>query len=101
MNALLLLDREAIAHACVEHGVLRLRIFGSATSDRFDPSSSDLDFLVTFSPDVPNHFHAYFDFKDALEEITGRSVDLVEESAIRNPFFARSAYASAEDLYAA
>jgi predicted nucleotidyltransferase len=32
-------------------------------------------------------FHQYFDFHAALERLFGRSVDLVEQSAIRNPYF--------------
>lgn len=39
------LDREAIAIACHAHGVQRLRLLGSATSDHFNPSHSDVGVL--------------------------------------------------------
>ncbi|WP_211236509.1 nucleotidyltransferase family protein [Arthrobacter castelli] len=50
MDAATLLDSEAIRGACEQYGVERLRVFGSALSDRFDPEHSDIDFLVDFLP---------------------------------------------------
>ena len=95
------LDIEAIRRACERHGVTRLRIFGSATTEHFDPQASDVDFLVDFAPDNPNLFHDYFELKFELEKITGRPVDLVDASAVRNPYFRASAFSTAEELYAA
>jgi predicted nucleotidyltransferase len=67
---------------------LWLELFGSATHERFDSASSDMDFLVEFDRDSPmGPFRQYFDFKAALEDVFGRPVDLVERSAIRNPYF--------------
>jgi uncharacterized protein with HEPN domain len=40
----------AIAELCRRFGVRRLDLFGSAATGRFDPGSSDLDFLVEFEP---------------------------------------------------
>jgi len=95
------LDLDAIAHACERFGVRRLRIFGSALTDRFDPSTSDVDFLVDFLPGRGDYFHDYFDLKTELERIFGRKVDLVDAGAVRNPYFAKSAFSSAQDVYAA
>ena len=97
----LLIDREAIARACRAHSVSRLRMFGSATTAAFDHERSDVDFLVEFAPGTDDPFDAYFGSKEDLELIVGRPVDLVMESAVRNPFFAASASSSARDLYAA
>lgn len=97
----MLLDLEAIRSACERYGVERLRVFGSALTDRFDSEKSDIDFLVTFKPGRENVFHDYFDLKFELEEIVGRGVDLVMERSVRNPFFKASALAAARDLYAA
>ena len=94
-----MLDLDAIARACKRNGVERLRIFGSALTVHFDPDGSDIDFLVDFAPG--NLFHAYFDLKFELERITGRPVDLVDASAVRNPYFKASAFGSAQELYAA
>ncbi len=96
-----LLDVEAIRRACEHHGVARLRIFGSALTDRFEPESSDVDFLVDFLPEREDMFDDYFDLKLELERIVGRGVDLVDAGSIRNPFFKKSALGNAQELYAA
>lgn len=101
MRAALVLDREAIARTCDAHGVQRLRLFGSAISDRFDPAHSDVDVLVEFAPGTPDPFDAYFGLKEDLERLFDREVDLVMADAMRNPHFAASALASAKELYAA
>jgi predicted nucleotidyltransferase len=95
------IDREAVAQACRAHGVRTLQIFGSATSTRFDPAHSDVDFLVEFFPGSTDPFDDYFGLKEDLERIVARDVDLVMVAAVRNPFFARSAAETAEQLYAA
>jgi predicted nucleotidyltransferase len=95
------LDFEAIALACERFGVRRLRIFGSALTDRFDPTASDVDLLVDFLPGRGDYFHDFFDLKTELERIFGRDVDLIDAGAIRNPYFAKSALGSAQDVYAA
>lgn len=95
------LDLEAIRRACEQYGVERLRIFGSSLTDRFDPATSDVDFLVDFLPQREDLFNDYFDLKFELERIVGRDVDLVDAGSIRNPFFKRSALRSAQDIYAA
>ena len=95
------LDADAITRACELHGVERLRIFGSILTDRFDPERSDVDFLVDFLPGNDDLFNDYFDLKTELERIVGRQVDLVDASAVTNPYFKASVFGSAQDLYAA
>ena len=101
MDSTLVLDREAIAAVCRAHSVQRLRLFGSATSARFDPRRSDIDVLVEFAAGVSDPFAAYFGLKEDLERLLGRGVDVVMASAVRNPHFAASAVAETEELYAA
>lgn len=72
MSSALVLNRDAIACACRAHGVQRLRLFGSATSDRFDPGHSDVDLLVDFAPGTPDRFDAYFGLKEDLERLLDR-----------------------------
>lgn len=55
-------DDEALARVCQERGVARLRVFGSATGDDFDPERSDLDFLVDFIPERPDILGDFFCF---------------------------------------
>lgn len=101
MSIALEIDQDALARACERFGVTRLRVFGSSLSDRFDAESSDVDFLVDYEPDSERTFPAFFAFRDELERIVGRPVDLVDTRTLRNPYFRRSALASAQDVYAA
>lgn len=101
MEAASFLDIGAIRSACERFGVERLRVFGSVLSDRFDPLTSDVDFLVSFRPGRENLFHDFVDLKFELERIVGRDVDLVMERSVRNPFFKASTLGTAQELYAA
>jgi predicted nucleotidyltransferase len=101
MKAAETLDIDAIRRACEQFGVERLRVFGSVLTDRFDPETSDFDFLVVFRPHRENVFHDYLDLKAELERISGRGVDLVVERSVKNPFFKASVFGSAQDVYAA
>lgn len=101
MNAVALLDRDAIARACRQFGVARLRVFGSAVTDDFDPARSDFDFFVDFQPQVADLLGTYLGLSAELARITGRKVDLVMTDAVENPYFAAQAARGAQDLYAA
>jgi hypothetical protein len=91
-----------LSELCREFHVLRLELFGSALSSAFDSEQSDLDFLVEFQPLQPSDYAtAFFNFKEALERLFERPVDLVVASAIRNPYFRRSVEQSKALLYAA
>lgn len=79
---------DELAELCETYGVRRLEVFGSALRSDFDPKQSDIDFLVGFSEVHPlGAFERYFGLKEALERLFHRSVDLIEERAIRNPYF--------------
>lgn len=101
MASALALERDAIANLCRRHGVSRLRVFGSALTGRFDSAGSDVDLLVDFDPQTVDLFVASFGLKEDLERLLNRQVDLVMTNAVTNPYFAKSAIASAEELYAA
>jgi predicted nucleotidyltransferase len=91
-----------LAALCRQFHVQRLELFGSALSGGFDPSSSDLDFLVEFATLAPGEYATtFFGFKEALEDLFGRPVDLVVLSAIRNPYFRSNIEKSKALLYAA
>ena len=77
---------------CERFSVKQLDIFGSAADETGTlPDASDIDFLVEFLPlKEDQHADAYFDLLFALEELFGRSVDLVMTQAIRNPYFRES-----------
>jgi uncharacterized protein len=75
---------------CKQHKVRELYIFGSVLTDRFN-DESDIDFLVEFSLiDILEYFDNYMDFKEKLEALLKRPIDLVENQAVRNPIFRRA-----------
>ena len=91
-----------IARLCERYSVKRLELFGSAAGDDFDPQESDIDFLVEFvSLHAGEHADAYFGLLEALQELLGRSVDLVMLAAVRNPYFLEAIAKSRTVLYAA
>jgi predicted nucleotidyltransferase len=95
--------RDEIIAICEEFGVERLYVFGSATTDAFDPASSDLDLLVLY-PDEYDYGpfgERYLELKHRLESLVGRRVDLVMGRNLRNPVFIESLEATRRLLYAA
>ncbi|TAM70196.1 MAG: DNA polymerase subunit beta [Microbacteriaceae bacterium] len=69
-------------------------------ASRYGSRTSDVDFLIDFLPGRGSYFHDYFDLKAELKHIVGREVDLVDAGGVKNPFFAKSAFESAQDVYA-
>jgi predicted nucleotidyltransferase len=100
MNELIEQYRDAIRALCQKYGVRRLDLFGSATTGAFDPVTSDLDFVATFADTrSPGYADRYLGFAEALEELFGRSVDLITERSIRNPYFRQAVEASRQSIY--
>ena len=92
---------DAITELCSRYGIRRLELFGSANTDKFDPRSSDIDFLVEFAPHTLSPFKQYFGFKIALEFLLGRAVDLVMMSALTDAHFIEVANPTRQIVYAA
>ena len=62
------------------HGVSRLALFGSCVRGE-DRPDSDVDILVEFNDTVS--IFKFLEVKEYLEEILGRSVDLVMQRALK------------------
>lgn len=73
---------------CQKHKVKKLYAFGSILTPRFN-DQSDVDILVDFNNEIDHNNYAdnYFDLYNALKNLFGRNVDLVDETTIRNPYF--------------
>ena len=94
--------RSGINAICQRYHISRLEVFGSAArADDFNPTSSDVDFLVEFTPDAQPDLQAFFGAKAELEQLLGRGVDLVEPGAVRNPYVLASINRNREAIYAA
>ena len=102
MHAAIAEKKEELAELCRQYDVVRLEVFGSAARGAdFDPEVSDVDLLVEFRPDEGRaSLRQYFDFAEALRHALGRSVDLVESDAIRNPYLRAAIDRSRELVYA-
>jgi len=76
-------------------------IFGSAIRPDFNMQASDIDIQVLFEEmNPPEHTDAYFGLLDELETAFCRSVDLLEEQAITNPYLKRSIEQTGVVVYA-
>jgi predicted nucleotidyltransferase len=103
MISLIESKRGQLADLCRRYGVRRLELFGSASTEAFDPSRSDLDFLVEFLPhqQLGPWLRHYFDFQTELASLFERSVDVVMASAVKNAHFRRELERTRALLYAA
>jgi predicted nucleotidyltransferase len=91
-----------IRELCHKHRVARLDLFGSAAGEEFEPTRSDVDFLVEFQPMAPRqHADAFFGLLEDLENLFGRHVDLLEPEPIENPYLWSSITESRQLVYAA
>jgi predicted nucleotidyltransferase len=72
---------------CEKNKVKTLYAFGSVTRNDFN-DLSDIDLIVDFEEKDPfTYTDLYFNLKLNLEQLLKRQVDLLEERAIKNPFF--------------
>lgn len=91
-----------LGRLCAGLSVRELRVFGSAVTDRFDPSRSDVDVLVDFfDPEAPGIADRFMALALGLESIFQRPVDLVTKQAMRNPIFRQIVEKTSKPLYAA
>jgi uncharacterized protein len=92
-------NSEAVKFLCEKHKVEKLYAFGSVLKSCFG-ESSDIDLLVEFERgSIVDFATNYFELKFALEDLFGRAVDLIEYSAIRNPYFKEEVDETRELIY--
>lgn len=91
------LNLQRIFDLCRIHKVKTLAVVVSKFNDQ-----SDVDLLVNF--DTTDHekwdyVTNYFDFRDALERLFGRKVDLIEEGGLRNKYFISNVNRTKQMIY--
>ncbi len=90
---------EDLKRLCTMYNVEKMYLFGSALNSNFN-KESDVDLLVKFKViELSKYFDNYMDFKEKLENLFGRKVDLVEEQTLRNPILINSINKSKELIY--
>jgi hypothetical protein len=98
---MMLIDKniEPLKILCNNYNVEKMYLFGSALTSNFT-EKSDIDFLVKFKPiELSKYFENYIGFKENLQSLFGREVDLLEEQTLRNPILIRSINKSKELIY--
>jgi predicted nucleotidyltransferase len=93
---------QKIKKFCQRWQISDLRLFGSVLRDDFHPES-DIDVLVSFSPDAHWTLFGLVTMQEELSEIFGRKVDLVEREAIvQSPNYIRrrSILRNTKEIYA-
>jgi len=88
-----------IEKLCREHKVKSLYAFGSVLTENFT-EQSDIDLIVDFANmDVKDYADNYFDFKFSLQDILQKPIDLLEDKAIKNPYFRQSINQNRQLIY--
>jgi predicted nucleotidyltransferase len=103
MHQVILQGLDSSSQICRRHGVRRLGIFGSAArASDFDPGSSDADCSVELAGGSGSGpLDDDLGLRVDLSRLFGRPVDLVEYSAIRNPYLRADIDRSREPVDAA
>ncbi len=89
-----------IADLCRRWKIREFSFIGSVVGADFR-ADSDVDVLVTFSPDSAWSLLDIAALRNELRTLFAREVDIVEESAVRNPYMLASIRRSKRVLYAA
>lgn len=88
-----------ITKLCSDYGVRHLYAFGSVLGADFK-DDSDIDLIVDFFPMISTGYaDNYYGLKFSLENVFKRKVDLLEEHAIKNPYFLQVVNSQKQLLY--
>ncbi|MDX2098302.1 MAG: nucleotidyltransferase family protein, partial [Leptolyngbyaceae cyanobacterium bins.59] len=77
--------RTQIAEFCQRWQITEFALFGSVLRDDFRPDS-DIDVLVTFSPDHRFTWDDWMNMQEEIEVLLNRKVDLVSKEYLKNPY---------------
>lgn len=81
------MNMDKIIALCKKYKVAKLWVFGSILTPDFN-DNSDVDFSVVFHYEqIQDMFVTFFDFIEELQQLFGRKVDLVDETAVKNTIF--------------
>lgn len=110
MNQLIEHNKQKIIDLCRQYHVKALYVFGSVLTDEFT-ADSDIDLLYEFDytgfdfDNISNApfdpFLTFFDFKDSLESLFERKVDLIPYQDFKNTYFKKQVESTKQLIYAA
>ncbi len=91
--------KKEIFALCSKHMVKQLYVFGSALTNSLT-ETSDIDLIVNFNEmDLYEYADNYYQFKYSLEELLKYPVDLLEQQAIKNPYFLKQVNSQQQLIY--
>ena len=93
-------DEVALAALCLRWHIRELKLFGSQARGDARPDS-DVDLMVSFNESARVSLWAFVRLKDELEGIFAKSVDLLTDQPIRNPYRRKSIERDLTVIYAA
>ncbi|MEX1129454.1 MAG: nucleotidyltransferase family protein [Vicinamibacterales bacterium] len=99
-NPHLTVSNDRIAGFCRRWKIAEMSLFGSVVREDFRPDS-DIDVLVSFEVGAGWSLFDLVTMREELAALLGRSVDLVEEAGLRNPYRRAAILKSKQVLYAA
>jgi predicted nucleotidyltransferase len=85
INQRILASPQQIAEFCDRWKITEFALFGSVLRDDFRPDS-DIDVLLTFSPDSKWSLFDWVDMKDELTGLFQRQVDIADKEGLKNPY---------------
>jgi uncharacterized protein len=94
------IPKDRLGEICRRWMIRELSLFGSVLRDDFRPDS-DIDVLLVFDPAATWSLFDLVDLQEELGRLFGRRVDLVEKSALRNPFRRQAILSTRQVFYAA
>lgn len=85
---LIQINIDKIIALCRKYKVKSMYAFGSVLTQKFS-DESDIDLLVNFNSEIDytNYADNILDLYAELKSVFGKDVDLVDESALQNPYF--------------
>jgi uncharacterized protein len=100
MNEVLKSNLPQVVRLLKSHKVKRAYAFGSTVNGLFT-IDSDIDLLIAFEDNIDpvEYGELYFDLVDQLEVLLQRSVDLVTEPSLKNPYFIKEMNETKVPLY--
>ena len=96
----ILVPDQSVAEFCRRWSIREFSFFGSVLRDDFRPDS-DIDVVVSFDGGAAWSLFDLVTMQQELGGILGRPVDLIEESALRNPYRRAAILSSKQVVYAA
>ena len=94
------MPEHSIVEFCRRWEIQEFSLFGSVLRDDFRPES-DVDVVVSFERGAAWSLLDLATMQEELSDILGRSVDLIEAEALRNPYRRAAILGSKQVVYAA